>query len=199
MPKDIKSDNKSGAAGSENAGAVGGEKKRRLSSSEIADAAFGIGVPCAESLGLYLWDCEYVKDGRDYYLRYTIDGDEGVSMDECEAFHRSVEAELDKVDLIDGAYILECSSPGIERSIRLPEHYEACVGLVITIKLFNAVDGRKNITGELLSFDGSSIVIKDGGTERTLPLEAISKANVYYDFEEDLKNEKKDRTQQAGQ
>ena len=162
-------------------------RKKGLSSAKIAEKAFEIGELCADKLGLYLWDCEYVKEGRDYYLRYTIDGENGVSMDECEAFHRSVDAELDKYDLIDGAYILECSSPGVERSIRKPEHYQACVGLIITVKLYNAVDGRKTITGELVSYEDGKIVIRDGEAETELTTDAVSKANVYYDFEEDLK------------
>ena len=187
MPEDINNDITNGGATAAN--------KRKLSSAEIEEKAYDIGEPCAENLGLYLWDCEYVREGRDYYLRYTVDSDEGLSMDECEAFHRAVETELDKCDIIPGAYILECSSPGIERSIRLPEHYEACVGLTVTVKLFTAVDGKKSITGELLSYSDGCIAIMDGGEERKLALDMISKANVYYDFEEDLKNEKKDRPQ----
>ncbi|MCR5264481.1 MAG: ribosome maturation factor RimP [Clostridiales bacterium] len=197
MPEDIKKNTNAGVP----AGGAGdpADKKRRLSSAEIAERAYALGEPCAESLGLYLWDCEYVKEGRDYYLRYTVDSEEGLSMDECEAFHRAVEAELDREDLISGAYTLECSSPGIERNIRLHEHYEACVGLTITVRLFTAVDGRKNITGELLSYDDGKIVMKDGKNKLELTLDMISKANVYYDFEEDLKNEKKDIPQQTEQ
>lgn len=164
-------------------------KKRRLSSAEIAQVAREIGEPAAESLGLYLWDCIYSKEGREWVLTYQIDSDDGVTLDDCEAFYNAVDPLLDRADPIDGSYNLSVSSPGIERNIRTPEHYEACVGVKIRVKLYAAVDGRKIIVGLLTAFDEErkTIVLNDGSSDIELPLDTISRANVYYDFEEDLK------------
>lgn len=166
-----------------------GTGKRRLSSAEIADVAREIGEPAAESLGLYLWDCEYSKEGREWVLSYRIDSEEGVTLDDCEAFYNAVAPLLDRADPIDGSYELSVTSPGIERNIRTPEHYEACVGVKIQVKLYAAVGGRKIIVGLLTSYDEErkTIVLNDGSSDIELPLDKISRANVYYDFEEDLK------------
>ena len=81
-------------------------------------------APTADELGLKLWDVEYVKEGADYVLRITIDSDEGITIDDCERFHRAIDPVIDEDDPIENSYKLEVSSPGVERVLTRPEHFE---------------------------------------------------------------------------
>ena len=73
-------------------------------------------APTADELGLKLWDVEYVKEGADYVLRITIDSDEGITIDDCERFHRAIDPVIDEDDPIENSYKLEVSSPGVARA-----------------------------------------------------------------------------------
>ena len=75
------------------------------------------------SLGFDLWDVEYVKEGADMYLRITIDSPAGIDITDCERVHRVIDPIIDEADPIDEAYMLEVSSPGVERQLRTPSHF----------------------------------------------------------------------------
>ena len=82
-------------------------------------------------------------------------------------------------------YYLDVSSPGLERNIRTAEHFEKCVGEVIDMKLFAALDGKKSIVGELIGYDTVSdkITVKEkSGNEYTVDRKLVSKANVYFEL-----------------
>ncbi len=145
-------------------------------------------TPTVNELGYDIWDVEFVKEGASWYLRITIDSENGIDMDDCEKVHRAVDPMLDEADPIDDFYYLEVSSPGVERNIRTREHYEYCVGEVIQLKLFTAINKKKEIIGELLSVseDGSEITVLSDGEEIKLSRSAVSRANVYYDFSSEL-------------
>jgi len=81
--------------------------------------------PFAQQLGLTIWDIRYVKEGSYWYLRIFIDKPEGVTLDDCEAMSRAINDPLDQLDPIDGEYCLEVCSPGIDRELVRPEHFEA--------------------------------------------------------------------------
>ena len=148
-------------------------------------------------LGYSLWDVEYVKEGASYYLRITIDSENGVSIDDCEKVHRGIESILDSADPIEGAYYLEVSSPGIERVLRTEEHFIAMSGEIITLHLFTAVNGKKQYRGKLLGVEEETgnIILEENGEEIAFSLRSISKANLYYDFDQAIKNIKDDKTE----
>lgn len=129
-------------------------------------------------LGYRLWDLEYVKEASEYYLRFTIDNDDGITIDDCEKVHRMIDPMLDDLDPIEDSYHLEVSSPGIERTIRTDAHLEYCLGWTVEAKLFSPFDGSKVYNGTLDSFNEDVVVI--GGKE--IPREKISKMNTVYDF-----------------
>ena len=85
----------------------------------VADVVTALALPIAEELGYSIWDVEYVREGADYYLRITIDNEEGITIDDCEAFSRAIDPILDEADPITDSYHLEVSSPGIERDIKI--------------------------------------------------------------------------------
>lgn len=145
-------------------------------------------TPTVNELGYDIWDVEFVKEGASWYLRITIDSENGIDMDDCEKVHRAVDPMLDEADPIDDFYYLEVSSPGVERNIRTRDHYEYCVGEVIQLKLFTAINKKKELIGELLSVseDGSEIIVLSDGEEIKLSRSMVSRANVYYDFSSEL-------------
>lgn len=147
----------------------------------IAETVAELISPTVNELGCYLWDVEYVKEGSRQILRVTIDKDDGVDIDDCEAVHRAIDPILDEADPIPVAYYLEVSSPGIERELRLPKHFHKYIGADVDVKLYTAVDGVKQFTGKLTAYDdeSSEVTVDD----KTLPSDKISKINLHYDFE----------------
>ena len=121
-------------------------------------------TPIAKANGVEIYDVEYVKEGADYYLRAYIDKPEGVNILDCENVSRALSDALDQADFIPDAYILEVSSPGLGRTLKKDKHLEKSIGEEVEIKLFQAVEKRKEFSGILESFDALSITIKDDDT-----------------------------------
>lgn len=118
--------------------------------------------PIAEQLGLILWDVRFVKEGASWYLRVFIDKEGGVTLNDCEAMSRAISDPLDEADPIDQAYFLEVSSPGIERELTRPEHFEAMKGRDVSVHLYRPTeDGEKEIIAELAGLDGNDIQLRD--------------------------------------
>ena len=146
-------------------------------------------APIVEQNEFELVDVEYVKEAGNWYLRGYIDKPGGITVNDCETVSRAVNNILDDADPIDEPYMLEVSSPGIERQLRTPRHFEACIGEYITIKLFSAVEGipetaEKRLTGKLKAFNSESkdITIECGGRDITIPWSSMSRTNIYFDF-----------------
>ena len=126
--------------------------------------------PIAAELGLRIWDVRFVKEGTMWYLRIFIDKDGGVDINDCEKMSRAIDGPLDEADPIEQSYCLEVSSPGIERELTKPEHFELMKGQSATVKLFRPVDGEREITGELVGMRDKQIVLKmEDGSEREIP------------------------------
>ena len=132
----------------------------------------------ASSLGYSIWDLEYVKEGTEWYLRITIDSENGIGIDDCEKMSRAIDPVLDEHNVIEDAYHLEVSSPGIERDIKTDYHMSVCMGETVIAKLYAPIDGAKQIIGSLDGYDEENITI-DG---KAIPRKAIAKMNVYFQF-----------------
>lgn len=116
--------------------------------------------PIVEAHQVEIYDVEYVKEGSDYYLRAFIDKEGGVNINDCEAVSRALSDALDAADFIEEAYILEVSSPGLGRTLKKDRHFEKSIGKEIEIKLFKAVDGCKEFSGILTSFQSDRIFVQ---------------------------------------
>ena len=97
------------------------------------------------NLGYDLYDVEYVKEGKDYFLRIYIDSEKGIDLNDCEKVSNIITELLDKEDYIKEKYFLEVSSPGVERVLRKEKHLKDNIDNEIQIKLFKAMDGKNNI------------------------------------------------------
>ncbi len=122
--------------------------------------------PILTDKALELADLEFVKEGPNWYLRVYIDKDGGVTIEDCEIVSRILEKKLDEADPIEQAYILEVSSPGIDRPLKKTEHFEKYIGEIIDIKLYKPIEGKKEYQGELKQFnDGVITIIQQDGKE----------------------------------
>lgn len=137
-------------------------------SGNTTQVVWELAKPLADSLGLELWDVRFEKEGADWYLRVFIDKEGGVSIDDCEALSRPLNTILDETDPIEAAYIFEVGSPGLGRELRKPEHFEKFLGDEIRLKLYRALNGRKEITGILKAYDKSGITVEVDGTDNVI-------------------------------
>lgn len=150
--------------------------------SKTETAVWQLAEPIAAESEFYIYDIEYIKEGGLWFLRVYIDKDGGITMDECEAFSRTLSDTLDEADPISGNYYLEVSSPGIERRLKTEAHFRRYIGSVIDISLYKAVNGSKLITGILKKYENNEIAVEADGEDILLPLSSVSKANLHFDF-----------------
>ena len=101
----------------------------------VASTVKALAETIGDELGYFIWDVEYVKEGARRILRITIDNEEGITIEDCEKFHRAIDPVLDEADPIVEAYYLEVSSPGIERELKNEMHIAACEGWQVEVKL----------------------------------------------------------------
>ncbi len=130
-----------------------------------------------------LYHCEFVKEGRDWFLRVYIDkvaeGEEYVSTDDCEKVSRFLSERLDKEDPISQNYYLEVSSPGMDRILYTPGDFERFAGRLVDISLYKAIDGEKNYTGTLKGLIDDNIIITDEhDNEIKFPAQQVAKTRL---------------------
>ncbi len=125
-------------------------------------------------LGYSIYDVMYVKEGKDYYLRIFIDNEVGISLNDCEKVNDAITDMLDSANYIKDQYFLEISSPGIERHIRNDKQLQLNLNEEINVKLFKALDKKKELEGTLKEFNNESITIEIDGNKLIIPKTNIS-------------------------
>jgi len=143
---------------------------------KIVEIVTGIAKPIVEQCGCELWDVEYVSEGGQWYLRIYIDKADGVSIDDCENVSRAVDPILDEIDPITSSYTFEVSSAGLERTLKLPEHFQRFLGENVEVKLYKPLDGSKLYVGTLSAYENGNISLNFGGKPITFTKEQV--ANV---------------------
>ena len=139
--------------------------------------------PVVEALNCELWGIEMQMGGKTKLLRIYIDRDElGVGIDDCERVSRQASAILDVEDVIAGEYILEVSSPGMDRPLYELDHYARYLGEEISIRLRFPYEGRRNYKGRLKAIEGDEVVVVVADSEFLFPVEGIEKANLVPQF-----------------
>lgn len=124
--------------------------------------------PYAKQLGLEIWDIRFVKEGATHYLRIFIDKEGGVGIDDCVDLSHAIDKPLDDADPIDCSYCLEVSSPGIERELTRPEHFESKIGEPVKLKLIRAIENQREYNGALKGFgNGQIIIVLQNGEEKS--------------------------------
>ena len=133
----------------------------------------------ADQMGYELVDVCIDKEPTGKYLRFYIDKEEGVSLDDCEAFHKAVRTPADSVDYD----FMEVSSPGIDRPLKKDRDFERNLGCEIEVKLFKPIDGTKMITGVLAGLEEGNIVIDTGEGRTLVPRKAAALVKPVVDME----------------
>ncbi len=129
-----------------------------------------------EELGFELCDVEFVKEYGDWVLTLYIDKPGGVTIDDCERVSKTVDPILDEADPIEQQYYLSVSSLGLDRPLKKDADFQRNLGKRIEIKLFAPLNGKKELKGELVHFDETSLVLRTENGEMTLERKAVALA-----------------------
>lgn len=123
--------------------------------------------PIADEMGLKIWDVRFMKEGVSWYLRIFIDKDGGISVDDCANFSRAIDKPIDEADPIDGSYFMEVCSPGLERELTRPEHFEVSIGKDVFLRTIRPIDGVRDFSGKLTAYNDGLITVelKEGETK----------------------------------
>jgi len=139
--------------------------------------------PLVEDLGYEFVGLEHSANPKNAFVRLFIDADDGVDIDDCERVSREVAALLDVEDPIAGNYNLEVSSPGLDRPLFTPEHFERFAGEEAAVTLFAPEDGRRRFKGRILGFAEGRVRMEQDGTEVSFAFENIAKARLVPDYD----------------
>lgn len=124
--------------------------------------------PVIDENGFELVDIEYVKEGKDWYLRAYIDKEGGITIDDCEKVSRAFSDLLDEADLISDAYILEVSSPGLGRPLKKEKDFKRSIEKEIEIRTYKSIGKEKEFYGTLKSYDDVSVTLTDDNGNDTV-------------------------------
>ncbi len=135
-------------------------------------------LPILERLGFELWDVEYVKEGKEHYLRAYIDKEGGITINDCVAVSREMNEILDREDYIPEEYIFEVSSPGLDRPLKKDRDFSRSIGKRVEIHTYRALGGQKDFSGELVSYDADRITIKEEETQQVFERKDIAQIRL---------------------
>lgn len=135
-----------------------------------------------QELGYDLYDVEYVKEGKDYYLRIYIENEKGISLDDCELVSNNITELLDKEDYIKEQYFLEVSSTGVEKILRKDKHLKSNLGENVQVKLFKPLNKKKQYDGKLKDFDEKNIVLDVNSQDLSIEKQNISQIKTIFEW-----------------
>jgi len=148
----------------------------------FTDALWELIEPIIVSEGLELVTIDYVRESHGWVLRLYVDTEEGVTIDHCARLSRQLSDILDVKDIVPHPYILEVSSPGLNRILKKEKDFIAYRGETITVKTSAPVEERKNFKGTLLDCTEGTITVDVDNHHVAIPLSLISKARLKYQF-----------------
>ncbi|EWG11994.1 ribosome maturation factor RimP [Cytobacillus firmus] len=150
--------------------------------SKVTETVEQLVTPIVDELNLELVDIEYVKEGKDWFLRVFIDKETGVDIEECGMVSERLSEKLDAEDPIPYNYFLEVSSPGAERPLKKDSDFIKAVGKNVFIKTYEPIDGEKTFEGVLTQFDGETVTvevkIKTRKKNIEIPYEKVANARL---------------------
>jgi len=153
-----------------------------LSVSNIESKVENLLKDIIENLGYELYDVQYVKEGKDFYLRIVIDKENGIDINDCEKVNDSINDILDEADYIKDQYFLEVSSPGVERILRKDKHFQSQIGNKIFVKLFKPISKKKEFDGILKSYSEDELILIQDDEEVKIEVKNIALARTVFDW-----------------
>ncbi|WML43739.1 ribosome maturation factor RimP [Neobacillus sp. PS3-40] len=154
--------------------------------SKVTEVVEGLTAPILTELGLELVEVEYVKEGKNWFLRVYIDKELGVDIEDCGVVSEKLSEKLDELDPIPHNYFLEVSSPGAERPLKKEKDFEKAIGKNVFVKTYEPIDGEKAFEGTLLNFEGNTVTIEVKIKTRkkivVIPYEKVANARLAVSF-----------------
>lgn len=139
-----------------------------------------IGEKQALAMGYELLEAAFERENTGMYLRFYLDKEGGVTLDDCEAYHRALQPLIERFDYD----FLEVCSPGLDRPIKSERDAQRCLGLDIEVRLYRPLEGQKVYTGQFIRYEKGDITILCGENERTFLKKDIAVARCAVDMEE---------------
>ena len=157
---------------------------------QVIDRIEKLVQPLLEELGCELVDLEYQREQRGWVLRFFLDKENGINLDDCAMASREISSLMDVENIISTAYSLEVSSPGIERPLKKSQDFKRFTGQLAKIKTITSIDpdttgkNRKTFVGTLSGFEDEDVllILKNTTDAIRIPLQQIDKANLHYEF-----------------
>ena len=133
--------------------------------------------------GYELYNVEFLKEGKDWFLRVYIDRESGaeggIGTDDCEKVSRFLSGRLDELDPIEQNYYLEVSSPGMDRALLKESDYTRYAGQFVDVTLYQGIDGKKTFFGKLSGLqDGNLVIIDEKENKIEIPMEKVAKTKL---------------------
>lgn len=154
--------------------------------SKVIDLVEKLAQPILQEMELELVDIEYVKEGKNWFLRVFIDKEQGVDIEDCGLVSEKLSVALDEVDPIPHNYFLEVSSPGAERPLKKEKDFLRAIGKHVHVRTYEPIDGEKIFEGKLLDYSEGTLTIEVRIKTRlktfVIPMEKVAKARLAVTF-----------------
>ena len=151
-----------------------------MSKNKVLDIAELLFKPLEGINGLELVDIEFVKEGESHYLRVFIDKPGGISLEDCKMVNEELSQGLDREDPIPQSYILEVSSPGLNRPLKKDKDFQRFTGREVKIKTYVPLGEQKVFKGILKGFNQGIVSVETEAGVKEIPLDKIAKANLVF-------------------
>lgn len=148
--------------------------------SELISEVWNLLEPVVEAQGMEILEIEYRRESAGWVLRIFLDSERGVSVEDCAQISRIAGDLLDAADLIQTPYNLEVSSPGIDRPLRKPEHFQKYIGNIIAIRTVSPIQERRNFKGRLKDASPERVVLECDTRSYSIPVSLIERARLLY-------------------
>ena len=154
-----------------------------MAKKKVEDLVWELAMPIAEECNFELIDVEYKKEGKDWFLRVYIDKDGGITLDDCELLSRKLNPILDDQDPIRGSYILEVSSPGLDRPLKKERDFIRYKDREVEVKLYKPYNNSKHFKGinKGIKDDSLNILLDDDSTIK-IPMNQVAQVRLYFEF-----------------
>jgi ribosome maturation factor RimP len=152
-----------------------------MMSKEIIDRVRAVANPILSSEAMELVEIQYRREAKGWVLRLYINGEGGVTLDDCTRVSNEVGRSLDVEDFIPTPYTLEVSSPGLTRPLKEEKDFIRYCNRLIKVKTFNPIENRRQFKGRLLGISENKLEIESDGGILQIPLSSVARANLEFD------------------
>ncbi len=153
-----------------------------MAKKKVSELTEEILLPFIKQNDYELVGIEFIKEGKERYLRVYIDKPSGIDTSDCQIVSEYLSSQLDKTDPIEENYFLEVSSPGVERVLKSDYEFNKYSGEIVEIKLFHPINGKKLLKGELLGLANNELEVNVEGTKLSIPKDKIAKVKKVFEF-----------------